>query len=65
MIKANLWNYLDSIVTRRRTVEFRSKITGGYCVIINGHNFGLGASCKSAFLDAVVDAKKRRKFDAR
>lgn len=59
------WTYLDSLVSRRKTLEFRSIPGGGYCAVINGYNYGIGNTCRAAFSAATKEAKKRRKLDSR
>lgn len=65
MIRSEAWTYLDNLVSRRKSLELRSMIGGGYCAVINGYNFGTGDSCREAFVAALRDTKKRRKLDAR
>lgn len=65
MVKTSAWQYLDKVVSRRRSLEIRGTIGGGYSVCLNGYHFGIGQSCRAAFLNAIIDAKKRRKMDAR
>lgn len=65
MIDVRAWRYLDSLVSRRKSLELRSMNGGGYSCVINGYNFGTGDSCRDAFVKAMKDVKKRRKLDAR
>ena len=65
MIKSSAWAYLDSLVSRRKSLELRSMNGGGYSCVINGYNFGTGDSCREAFVEAMKDVKKRRKLDSR
>ena len=60
VVKTNAWSYIDAMVTQRKSVTFKRVDLGGYAVILNGYNFGLGSTCKSALMDAIAETKKRR-----
>lgn len=61
MINNPIWTYLDKLVTRRQSVEFRKMIgTENYAVCVNGIFMGIGPSCKAALNDAIMDAKRKR-----
>lgn len=65
MIKAGVWQYLEAVIDRKKSVELKGMIGGGYAACINGFHFGVGDSAREAFLDAARESKRRRKFDAR
>lgn len=62
MIRTPAWAYLDTLVSRRRSVEFKSSDCGGFVVVVGGFHFGTGPSCKSALVAA---SKNRKKWKAK
>lgn len=61
MIKTSAWSYLDKMVTRRNSIEFRKMVASeNFAVCANGFYFGIGPTCKAALIDAIKDTKRRK-----
>lgn len=59
MTKVNAWQYLDSLVFRRRSLTIKCDLDGHYWAAVNGHFMGSGKNSKQAVMSAVRDVKRR------